>query len=337
MTQGPTHHPGRHTSYSKLRILYVTSNTTVAFQIINQGVIESFHSVVREIRVINAKKLNVLNTALEMKPDLVLFISGNVIRVDELQELRKRNIKSAVWYTDNPYNTDFIAETAPHYDFVFTTEIACLSFFHLIGCSRVHLLPLAANTRVFYPNPPGAQKIIDICFIGSAWSNRIQLIDQLASYLYNKNVFIAGPGWDRLAHYNQLSGKIHNDALEMHVTRAYIAKSKIVINSHRAYNESFDTLNSRMIYAHSANPRVFEICATESFQLSDNRADLDRCYKVGSELDTYENAQDLIHKIKYYLAHENIRREIASNGLKRTLKEHTYPHRIKEILSIVFD
>lgn len=323
-------------NYKDKRVLYVTSNKAVAFQIINSGVIESLKHVVSKVHVCNAREQKVLKVALEMKPDLVIFISGNVITIEDLIRLRKNGIPTAVWYTDNPYNTDFIAKTAPYFDFVFTTEIACLSFFSLIGCRQVHLLPLAANTNVFYPNSPRSRKTIDICFIGTAWSSRIELIDSIASFLSTKNVFIAGPGWNQLKNYGKLSTKIQNEALTMEMTRDYISKSKIVINSHRKHDEKKEIFNSREIYAHSVNPKVFEISACGAFQLTDVRADLGRFYKLGSEVETYSSARELIQKVNHFLLHEAKRSAIASKGLMRTLNDHTYSQRINYILSKIF-
>ena len=47
----------------------------------------------------------------------------------------------------------------------------------------------------------------------------------------------------------------------------------------------------------------------------------------------YENSKDMLDKIAYYLTHEDERIAIARNGFERTAANHTYKHRIEEMLS----
>lgn len=49
----------------------------------------------------------------------------------------------------------------------------------------------------------------------------------------------------------------------------------------------------------------------------------------------YENNKDLMDKIDYYLKHEDERKEIATNGLKKIEANHTYVHRAREMLSYI--
>jgi spore maturation protein CgeB len=44
---------------------------------------------------------------------------------------------------------------------------------------------------------------------------------------------------------------------------------------------------------------------------------------------------DLVEKIRYYLAHEEERSAIAHAGQERTLKDHTYLQRMKELEQII--
>jgi len=45
----------------------------------------------------------------------------------------------------------------------------------------------------------------------------------------------------------------------------------------------------------------------------------------------FENTKDLIEKCKYYLEHESERVAISKAGYERTLREHTYVHRFREL------
>jgi len=49
------------------------------------------------------------------------------------------------------------------------------------------------------------------------------------------------------------------------------------------------------------------------------------------EIVIYESTKDLINKIRYYLEHDDERKAIQKSGYERTLREHTYETRFREI------
>ena len=83
------------------------------------------------------------------------------------------------------------------------------------------------------------------------------------------------------------------------------------------------------------NMRHFEITAAGGFLLCYHQAEIERYFSVGHECETFRNEQELLEKIRHYLAHPEKRREIALAGQRRTLREHLYSHRLKTILETV--
>ncbi|TDF95188.1 CgeB family protein [Paenibacillus piri] len=272
----------------------------------------------------------------ELHPDLVLVILGDMFPVAQVEAIRKMGVKTAVWFTDDPYYTDVTANYAAYYDFVFTQEISCVPLYQSLGCSHVHYLPLAVHTAIFHRNEE-VSKDTDICFLGTAWINRIALFDQIASELNRYQTLVVGPDWGKLGH-KLLPDKIQPVFLSPEQSAYCLNASKIAINNHRAYDDTtFFDKNSRRLPAHSINPRTFEIAACGTFQLTDVREELVHNYTVGKEIETYSSPEELIEKIRYYLTHEEERNTIALRGLHRTLQEQTYPHRLKQLLNVVFE
>ncbi len=83
------------------------------------------------------------------------------------------------------------------------------------------------------------------------------------------------------------------------------------------------------------NQRVFDVPLAGSFVLSDDQKDLRDLFDVPKEAIVYENLTDLKEKIRYYLSHENERRSIITAAQTRINSEHTYSHRIKNILQLL--
>ena len=119
-------------------------------------------------------------------------------------------------------------------------------------------------------------------------------------------------------------------------TAATYNGAKIVINMHRAHDDATFNSNSGQLTAVSPNPRTFEISACGTLQLTDIRDDLGSFYTPGVDIVTYSSPVEMVEKIEYYLNHEEERQEIALRGMYRTMKEHTYAHRLTMLLSQLF-
>lgn len=81
--------------------------------------------------------------------------------------------------------------------------------------------------------------------------------------------------------------------------------------------------------------RAFEVMASRGFLLTNYQADFDDCYTADEDYAFFESREDMLNKIDYYLSHEKERAEIANNGYERTLNNHTYEHRVNEMLEII--
>ena len=51
----------------------------------------------------------------------------------------------------------------------------------------------------------------------------------------------------------------------------------------------------------------------------------------------YDSIPDLLHKIEYYLAHDDEREEIAHNGYLKVKEHYTFEKCLEKILDTVFD
>lgn len=77
--------------------------------------------------------------------------------------------------------------------------------------------------------------------------------------------------------------------------------------------------------------RVFEAAGCGGFVLTGDAENLGDYYQVGKEMVVFQNMDDLVDKIRYYLSHDSEREAIALAGHDRTRRHHTYEHRFREI------
>jgi hypothetical protein len=73
--------------------------------------------------------------------------------------------------------------------------------------------------------------------------------------------------------------------------------------------------------------RDFEVPFAGGFYLVEEAEDHAELFKIGSEIETWHNPDELIDKIRYYSKHEGRRVAVAEAGRKRALAEHTWNSR----------
>lgn len=314
------------------RILYVPQ----FFEAIDWGVEAALRLRVQHVAV--AAPQQMMEAVDSFQPDLVLVLNGLHFfpedHLSNIDRLRQRGIRCAVWFADDPYLTDDSSRHAPHYDYVFTNEQACVPLYESLGVPHVHHLPLAVHPELFRPLRTNAEYAYDICFIGMGFQNRIRIFDEIAPYLQDKKVIMAGFNWQRLTRYPLLARFIQNRWIPVPETVHYYNGAKVVINMHRTVHPGMDNHNSGMWPAVSVNPRTFEISGSGAFQLSDVRDELQSLYAIGSEIEAYRDANELMQKIDHYLRHEEERNRVAVRGYRRTIRDHTFVERIGRLLAL---
>ncbi|PZD95139.1 spore maturation protein [Paenibacillus sambharensis] len=316
-----------------LRILYIPQG----FDAIDTGVAAALRECASEVKVGKAETMREMASAI--RPDLMLVLNGlHVFPEDHLEQVdavRAMGIKTAIWFADDPYVSEYTASIAPRYDVVFTHELSTVPFYRNLGCAEVHYLPFAAYSELFKPLAVSSEYWSDVCFIGQGFWNRIRMFDEIAGELSGRRVFIAGGLWDRLNHYSRLAPSIRSGWLPVEDSVRYYNGAKIVINLHRTVEPGKDNRNTYNLPGRSINPRTFEISACGAFQLTDKREDLSSYYKPGLEIETFSSPAELTAKIRNYLKHEEERSQIAVRGLLRTLRDHNYTNRVDRLLSFI--
>lgn len=101
------------------------------------------------------------------------------------------------------------------------------------------------------------------------------------------------------------------------------------------FNKSTINLNPTSKPIRSGIPlRIFDLLACEGFVLCNYQSDLLNEFLQGEELDIYSSIEELEEKIRYYLSHTDVCREIAHNGYEKVSKRPTYPLRLEQMFRL---
>ena len=117
--------------------------------------------------------------------------------------------------------------------------------------------------------------------------------------------------------------RYHGEAWGLDMYRV-LARSKIALNRHIDVAE--DNAN---------NMRLYEATGVGTLLVTDAKHNLSELFEPGEEVVDYANEEDLVAKIGYYLSNEDERSRVAAAGQARTLREHTYEHRMRELAEIL--
>ncbi len=99
-----------------------------------------------------------------------------------------------------------------------------------------------------------------------------------------------------------------------------LSKAKICFNIHG------DTVGN-----YAANMRLFEATGVGTCLLTDNKQNISELFEPENEIVTYNNGEELTEKLRWLSDNPQKLEQIAKNGQKRTLRQHTYKHRAEQL------
>jgi hypothetical protein len=197
------------------------------------------------------------------------------------------------------------------------------------GASNFALWPLALFDAKFDKTKTdnsilSHERDIDIIFIGALHFTKMPLMAKLKKALGTNLKMHGIGGWKRNIYYNFKYG--FPGWLKPVKTENYVPiyqRSKIGINIH---NRGMYTVG---------NYRLFELPGNGVMQISDGGQYLSTYFDVGTEIIGYRQFDDLVDKIRYYLKHDDERKQIALNGFRRVMKDHRIKLRLHQAGALI--
>jgi hypothetical protein len=117
--------------------------------------------------------------------------------------------------------------------------------------------------------------------------------------------------------------RYHGEAWGIEMYRV-LRDSRIALNRHIGVAGKF-----------ANNMRLYEATGVGTLLVTDAKVNLGELFEPGREVVTYTTADELAEQVRYYLAHEEERRAIATAGQQRTLREHGYDKRMVELANLL--
>ncbi len=168
-----------------------------------------------------------------------------------------------------------------------------------------------------------AGRDIPITFIGNLYevhAGRIKWLERICSDFEQTKVW--APSIDSVARNSPIRG-CYQGTLWGREMYEVMQRSKITLNHHDD------------ITPYANNMRLYEATGIGTLLITDWKQNLHEIFELGTEVVSYRDADECAAEIDHYLKHEEERLKIARAGQERTLKEHTYLHRMRQLADIV--
>jgi spore maturation protein CgeB len=245
--------------------------------------------------------------------DVVLVFKGPSLAPADVESLRRRfGSRWVNWFPDDPHQLELSTRLAAAYDCFFTHDSGSLARHRAAG-ARAHYLAFGCDPEYLKPVPPADRWKAPLVFVGSRDAVREPILRQLADL----GLVAWGPGWPR--------GPLYGDDF----VKA-LAGAAVGVNVHQQFGERGDPAR----YGTGANMRVFELAAVGTPQLSDAKADIARHFTPDREIVLYRSVVELADRARALLADATLRRGLAAAARERAVREHTWGHRLEELLTV---
>ncbi|MFO0775928.1 MAG: glycosyltransferase [Nitrospiraceae bacterium] len=266
----------------------------------------------------------------EDPPDLVFAMAQAPLSLGILQQLRKRNFLTTMWFVENYRHLTYWQQVASGYDYWFVIQRgACIDALRAAGASSVHYLPMAADPtvhRALSLSPVEQTEFgADLSFVGAGYANRRELLPTLLSRDWSFKLW--GNEWDGADGVRSVLQR-NGARIDTDTCMKIFNATTVNLNLHSHTGRGFDP------QADFVNPRTFELAACGAFQLTDRRSLLPELF-TAQEVATVSDPASLSSEIGRWLHEPAARDAMRAAAQRRVLVEHTYRHRAAALLTQV--
>lgn len=257
----------------------------------------------------------------QFMPDLVFIMNGDFLYSRTLDYLRNTT-HVAIWLFDNISKMPGIIGNLKHCDHIFSFDKNDIKILEDIGL-KASFLPQACDVKTYFPIA-GSKKDIDILFVGNLYfyPNRQKTIQKIIEAFPGRKIKVIGeykPWYKGILKciFRENRDIYTNHNVSPEEVNKYYNRSKIVLNIHREDQKN------------GANPRLFEICGSGAYQISDSNPYIESIFHNG-EIGLFKDNNGLIKVISESLAHDKSAN--AQKAHEIVIQHHTYECRMQQML-----
>jgi hypothetical protein len=207
------------------------------------------------------------------------------------------------------------------YDLMISQLPAVVKLLRALGV-HAEVCQLAFEPAILDVLPAKPATDIDVSFVGTVSVDHQQRVAQLEAVAARYDLKLWGNRPQALPASSPLHRCYQGEVWGADMYQV-LRRSRITLNSH------IDMAGSE-----AGNMRLFEATGVGTFLLTDFKENLDTLFAPGREVAAWRSIDDCLAGIERYLGDEAARAAIARAGHEKTMAQHTYQHRARQILAL---
>jgi spore maturation protein CgeB len=292
------------------------------------------------------------------------YLMEGMVDPSVIDEIRKTGVPTCNFSCNNAHQFYLVKEISPHFDYNLHSEKDAREKFLAIGANPLWW-PMASNPKYF--RPYDLPRTIAVSFVGMNYALRARYIAHLLENGVDAHAY--GPGWQwgsrtrwrSIAKHCLLLAKsimafspeaqAHaSSVLAEHDFRRCLG-ARFPSNVHapisdeeliQLYTRSHISLGFLEVYdrhdpsrtvARHLHLREFEAPMSGALYCTGYMDELSEFFEPDKEVLVYRNEQELLDKVRYYLAHEAEAENVRQAGHARALRDHTYQRRFQQLFA----
>ena len=236
----------------------------------------------------------------------------------------KTHVRLVAGQISSPLRND---RTYASYDVMFSSWPPIVTWFRQHG-QNAEPLRLAFDDRILDRVEPRGDRY-DATFVGGFAPTHGHRISWLERIVDDIDLDIFGYGLDQVDPDSPIRGRHHGQVWGIDMYNV-LRQSKLTLNIH-AYIDVGGVIDTTV----AANMRLYEATGMGTCLVTERMSNLADMFEPDREVVTYADQSECVERMQYYLHHDAEREAIAQAGLRRTLREHTYPTRMAELLDLL--
>jgi spore maturation protein CgeB len=220
-----------------------------------------------------------------------------------------------------------IASPLPPVRFLRGFDLILTSFPHFVPRLKALGIPSEYLRLGFEPSVSdafkGVARDIPVSFVGGMAPSHRQAIPLLEHLARHTPIRFFGYGVDQLPATSPIRERFEGEVWGLGMY-GIMARSRITVNRHIAVAENY-----------ANNMRLYESTGMGALLLTEKKDNLEDLFEPGREVETYRDPDEAVEKINALLPDAGRLDSIAAAGTARTLRDHTFRLRMREVLDIL--
>lgn len=283
-----------------------------------------------------------------------------------IRDIRDLGILTLNYWCNGAHQFHLVDEISPAFDYCVATERSSLASYQRVGAKPIYL-QMAANPAIYRPYDLPLE--FDVTFVGQRYADRPEYVRYLLEAGIDVRVW--GPGWTPDRTFGEKSHRTVNwRHLVQHPrtgSKRLLAAARSAIRKRvamppwaerrlsRAAGPSLPLESLARMYSRSRislgfstcgdavyrdrhkirqiHLRDFEAPMSGALHLVEFQEELREFYEIDQEIVCYASREELLDKVRFYLAHPAAAQRIRQQGLGRARRDHTWVRRFDQLFS----